>query len=80
MDNLLTMADLAVVLKVSPKTLQNRRPEDLPPAIILPGTKKVRRWRERDVVQWLARLPSTGVPACDPEQTRPRPGRPRRVV
>lgn len=78
MDELLTIQDLARVLRISPKTLQNRQPEQLPPAIILPGTKMSRRWRQRDVARWLAELPAS-LPV-EPDVPRRRPGRPRRVV
>ncbi|WP_414039485.1 helix-turn-helix transcriptional regulator [Acidithiobacillus sp. M4-SHS-6] len=78
MDSLLTIHDLARILRVSHRTLQNRKPEDLPPSITLPGTKRARRWRERDVTQWLLGLPTSN-PVSANSSVR-RPGRPRRVV
>ncbi|MBU2834800.1 helix-turn-helix domain-containing protein [Acidithiobacillus thiooxidans] len=80
MDDLLTIEDLARVLRLNPRTVQNRRPEDLPPAIILPGTKRSRRWREKDVARWLAELPATVVAPESALDSFPRRGRPRKVV
>lgn len=51
----LTAADLAEILRVSPKTIQNRlaeHPDTLPPRSSLPGTKGA-LWRVQVVNAWL---------------------------
>lgn len=80
MDRLLTIADLADVLRLSPKTIKNRRPEDLPKAVRLSGHRG-RRWRESDVRAWLASLPSTqgAQPQSNAEPRSSRPGPKRKV-
>lgn len=57
MDRLLDSHGLAEILGYSPKSIQNMRPEQLPPAVLLPGRVRGRRWRESDVQAWLAGLP-----------------------
>lgn len=55
MDRLLTVADLAAILRLSPKTLKSdvsRRPETLPPRVRVPGGRRV-LWRAKDVEAWL---------------------------
>lgn len=55
MPPLLTVDDLAAVLRISVKTIWNRRmkaPHTLPPSINLPGTTGL-RWRQQDVEAWI---------------------------
>lgn len=55
MDKLMTVDDLAGVLRRSPKTVRSdvtRRPETLPPRVRVPGGRKV-LWRAADVAAWL---------------------------
>lgn len=56
MEKLLKIEDLANILGISKKSVQNLSAASLPPAIILPGKHKARRWRESDVVRWLSTL------------------------
>lgn len=82
MDRLLNSQGLAEILGYSPKSIQNMRPEQLPPAVLLPGRVRGRRWRESDVRAWLAELPKAeDVALADrlPIPTRRR-GRKRREV
>ena len=47
--------DLAPLLHRDPKTLMrdiHRRPDSLPPRLIIPGSKRV-IWLEQDVREWL---------------------------
>ena len=76
MDRLITAAELAQVLGLSPKTVIKRDPRTLPQAVLLPGARG-RRWRESDVQAWLASLPE-----AQPEKAAvPRPrGRPRKEL
>ena len=63
-DDLLTMDDLALVLRRSRGSIRNdrsRNPGSLPPARKLPGTKTV-LWRWGDVQAWLAGLPTDPAP------------------
>jgi predicted DNA-binding transcriptional regulator AlpA len=56
MDKLLTVADLAQILRRSPQTVKSdvsRRPETLPPRVRVPGGRRV-LWRVQDVEQWIA--------------------------
>ncbi|MBW9250208.1 MULTISPECIES: helix-turn-helix transcriptional regulator [Acidithiobacillus] len=70
MDRLMTSAELAQVLGLSPLTIKKRDPKTLPPAVCVPGARG-RRWRQSDVQAWLESLPrSVSGPA--------RPGRRRR--
>jgi len=58
---LLTVEDLADLLKRSPATIHSdvhRKPEALPPSFRLPGTRRL-LWRREDVDQWLADLQET---------------------
>ena len=57
MDRLLTVDDIAHILRRSPKTVRadvTRRPETLPPRVHVPGGRKV-LWRVQDVESWLER-------------------------
>jgi predicted DNA-binding transcriptional regulator AlpA len=66
---LLTIEDLANILRVSKESIITRRsraPETLPPSLNLPG-HKAPKWRQEDVEAWLASL----------AQPAPRRGRPR---
>ena len=52
---LLTLADLAVLLQVHLNTVRadlHRRPETLPPRMLLPG-RRIVRFLKRDVATWL---------------------------
>lgn len=54
----LTVSDLAALLGRSVATLKSdvsRRPETLPPRLVVPGTKAV-MWLEADVQEWLESL------------------------
>ena len=54
----LTVSDLAALLGRSVATLKSdvsRRPETLPPRLVVPGTKAV-MWLEADVQVWLESL------------------------
>ncbi|OCB02797.1 hypothetical protein BBC27_11280 [Acidithiobacillus ferrivorans] len=69
----LTTQDLATVLSVSAKTLQNQPASALPPAIRLPGCRGP-RYRRLDVLAWLdGFLPESRAP----QKNRRRIGRPR---
>jgi predicted DNA-binding transcriptional regulator AlpA len=53
---LLKIKDLAEILGRSPVTVRvdvSRRPETLPPRIVMPGSNRV-VWDEEDVKTWLA--------------------------
>lgn len=66
MATLLTIDDLAAVLRLSVATIWNRRskaPHTLPPAVDLPGAGGL-RWRQQDVEAWLeAHLSAAAVQA-----------------
>lgn len=82
MDRLLNCRELAQILGYSHKTIQNMRPEQLPPAVLLPGRVRGRKWRESDVQAFLVALPKAeDVALADrlPIPTRRR-GRKRREV
>lgn len=52
---LLKINDLAVILGRSPLTIRcdvSRRPETLPPRLIMPGSNRV-IWAEADVEKWI---------------------------
>jgi len=56
MKKLLKIKDLAEILGRSPTTVRvdvSRRPETLPPRIVMPGSNRV-VWDEEDVKTWLA--------------------------
>jgi hypothetical protein len=53
---LCTVHDLAVLLQVSPKTLQNKPQSALPPAVFIPGCRGP-RYHYRDVIAWLNSFP-----------------------
>lgn len=56
MKKLLKIKDLAEILGRSPVTVRvdvSRRPETLPPRIVMPGSNRV-VWDEEDVKTWLA--------------------------
>ena len=71
-----TVYDLAEVLSVSPKTLQNRNPADLPPAVRIPGCKGP-RYRLRDVMAWLDGFPADHQRPAKKGQPLKAKGRPR---
>lgn len=55
MDILMTLDELAAILKRSQHTIKNdlrRNPDAVPPRMILPGTRLL-RWRLVDVHAWL---------------------------
>lgn len=57
MEQLLTIDDLAKILRLSRQTLKadvTRRPETLPPRLRVPGCRRV-LWRPQDVEAWLAK-------------------------
>lgn len=61
MQQLLTIDDLAKILRRSPSTIRcdvTRRPETLPPPVRVPGGRRV-LWREEDVQAWIAGLGRT---------------------
>ncbi|TAN45481.1 MAG: helix-turn-helix domain-containing protein [Rhodospirillales bacterium] len=71
---LLTITDLAALLKRSEGTIRNdliRNPSAVPPYICPPGTR-CRRWRRADVMAWLNALPTAPVSAAAPHRGRPR--------
>jgi predicted DNA-binding transcriptional regulator AlpA len=79
-DRLLTIATLAPILGLSPRTLRNKLcadPSSLPPRVKVPGTRGP-RWRMSDVQAWLNALPLN----CEPDLPVParRPGRRRKAV
>ena len=58
MDRLLTLDELALLLKRSAHTIKNdlrRNPGAVPPRMNLPGTRLL-RWRLADVQAWLQNL------------------------
>ena len=68
-----TIHDLAVLLQVSPKTLQNKPKSALPPAIFIPGCRGP-RYHLRDVIEWLESFPTGQRPAKpSPRKVRGRP-------
>jgi len=71
-----TVYDLAEVLSVSPKTLQNQNPADLPPAVRIPGCKGP-RYRLRDVLAWLDGFPADHQRPAKRGQPLKAKGRPR---
>lgn len=71
---LLTDDDLAALLSVSKKTLQNKPAHQLPPSIRIPGCRGP-RYRLREVLAWLDGLPAAQ-PAPQP-RARKAIGRPR---
>lgn len=59
---LLKINDLAKILHRSPVTIRvdvSRRPETLPPRLVMPGSNRV-IWAESDVNEWLAKRQRTG--------------------
>lgn len=69
-----TVHDLAVLLQVSPKTLQNKPQSALPPAVFIPGCRGP-RYHYRDVIAWLNSFPVGG--AKSPRKSKGKVGRPR---
>lgn len=56
MDSLLTVQDLAQILRKSIHSVRhdvNRNPRSLPPRVVLPGTQRL-LWRSHDVEAWIA--------------------------
>ena len=56
MQQLMTVEDLARVLRRSVSTIRSdvtRRPETLPPRVLVPGGRRV-LWRAEDVEAWVA--------------------------
>ncbi len=75
---LLTQEDLARLLRVSVKTIQNRQylhPETLPPSLYLPGCRGP-RYLQADVLAWLE---NARVVPAKPEPVQKKVGRPRIV-
>jgi predicted DNA-binding transcriptional regulator AlpA len=59
---LLKINDLAKILCKSPVTIRvdvSRRPETLPPRLVMPGSNRV-IWAESDVNEWLSKRQRTG--------------------
>ena len=59
---LLKIDDLAKILCKSPVTIRvdvSRRPETLPPRLVMPGSNRV-IWAESDVNEWLSKRQRTG--------------------
>ena len=57
MKKLLSVEDLAALLGRSAETIMSdirRKPDAVPPRIVVPGTRLL-RWRREDVEAWLAR-------------------------
>jgi predicted DNA-binding transcriptional regulator AlpA len=57
MQKLLKIKDVAEILGRSPVTVRvdvSRRPETLPPRIVMPGSNRV-VWDAKDVADWLAK-------------------------
>lgn len=55
------VAGLAAMLGLSPKTVQQdvyRRPDRLPPRLLVPGVRRI-LWLRKDVERWLEALPRT---------------------
>jgi len=78
MPDLLTISDLAALLKRSEGTIRNdlsRNPAAVPPSVTPPGTR-CRRWRRADVLAWLEGLPNDPKPGA----VAPRRGRPRKLA
>ncbi|MBE7562503.1 hypothetical protein H7F10_05965 [Acidithiobacillus sp. HP-6] len=71
---LCTVHDLAVLLQVSPKTLQNKPLSALPPAVFIPGCRGP-RYHLRDVIAWLNSFPVGGAKSL--RKSKGRIGRPR---
>lgn len=58
MDKLITLDELAAILRRSAQTIKKdlrRNPDAVPPRLSLPGTRLL-RWREADVTAWLRNL------------------------
>lgn len=55
MDKLLTMKEVAAILRVSYTTIRIWPPHRLPPRVIIPGSPRLVRFRESDVQKWLSR-------------------------
>jgi predicted DNA-binding transcriptional regulator AlpA len=56
MDGLLSVEEVAAMLRRSPETLRKdlrRNPLAVPPRVTVPGTRLL-RWRREDVTAWLA--------------------------
>lgn len=83
MDSLLTVPDLAQILRKSIHSVRhdvNRNPTALPPLCLLPGTRRL-LWRLADVEVWINAhvvAPAPTVPAAQlrADQPRRRRGRP----
>lgn len=76
MPDLLTISDLAALLKRSEGTIRNdiiRNPSAVPRSITPPGTR-CRRWRRADVLAWLEGMPNDPIPGA----IAPRRGHPRK--
>lgn len=59
---ILKIDDLAKILRKSPVTIRvdvSRRPQTLPPRLVMPGSNRV-IWAESDVNEWLAKRQRTG--------------------
>jgi len=56
-DQILTVEELSVLIKMKKKTIQNRLSErlPLPPSFIIPESR-LRLWRKSDVLQWLNKI------------------------
>lgn len=82
MDSLLTVPDLAQILRKSIHSVRhdvNRNPSALPPLCLLPGTRRL-LWRLEDVQAWIsshvasaATVPAAQLPAEQPKKKRGRP-------
>ncbi|MBU2783615.1 helix-turn-helix domain-containing protein [Acidithiobacillus caldus] len=55
MDRLLTMKELAEVLRVSYSVIRQWPSHRLPPRVIIPGSPRMVRFRESEVQKWLSR-------------------------
>lgn len=58
MDKLLTMKELAEILRVSYGIIRQWPGHRLPPRVIIPGSPRLVRFRESEVQKWLSRSES----------------------
>lgn len=72
MDRLLTMKELAEVLRVSYSVIRQWPSHRLPPRVVIPGSPRLIRFRESEVMKWLSQNESMEM------QPQVRIGRPRR--
>ena len=59
---IMTIEDLSPLLHRSPKTIIrdiHRRPESLPPRLIIPNSKRI-LWLEQDVKEWFNKCRTSG--------------------